>query len=192
MGATPQRPSFARPAWVAVAVVALAALGAAPYLVRQCDVCEAATSIFLSGVVPGKCTIGVTAVPAAVSLPVELSGSQRVQIGSVLQDCNGKRSYAIAVTSWNCALAPVGGKLLADGSTDRVPYTVEFNNPTSGGSQAVVTDLMASSCTGQIARSVTSSNVSNQTSTVYVNFTGVPDLTAGIYEDVVTISITMM
>lgn len=185
------RRSLARPAAVA-ALVAVVGLAVAPFLVRECDVCEAATSIFLSGVVAGKCNIDVTANAAAVGLPIDVSGAQRIQIGSVLQNCNGKRSYAISVTSWNCALAPTGAKLIAEGSSDVVPYSVEFNNPTSGGSQAVVTNLMASACTAQIARSVTSYNVSNQTSTVFVNFTGVPELMAGTYEDVVTIAITMM
>ncbi|MEQ9333854.1 hypothetical protein [Thalassobaculum sp.] len=172
--------------------LALAGLLAAPFLVRECDVCEAATSIFLSGYVAGKCTIGVTPDIEAVNLAVDTTAPQRVPIGSVLQDCNGKRSYAIAVTSWNCAAPPTGGKLMADGTDDYLPYTVEFNNPTTGGSQGVVTNLLATACTGQIARTVTSHNVSDETSTVYLNFTGSTELEAGTYEDVVTISITMM
>lgn len=192
MAIDPNTARLARPAAAAALVAAVIGLAAVPYLIRECDVCEAATSIFLSGVVAGKCTINVAANAAAVVLPVDVSGAQRIQVGSVLQDCNGTRSYAISVTSWNCALAPTGAKLIADDSPDVVPYSVEFNNPTSGGSQAVVTDLMASGCTGQIARSVTSHNVSSQTSTVFVNFTGIPELTAGTYEDVVTIAITMM
>jgi hypothetical protein len=181
-----------RTAGLAVAVIAVAGLAASPFLVRECDVCEAATSIFLSGYVAGKCTIDVTPDTQAVNLTIDTASPQRVLIGSVLQDCNGTRSYAISVTSWNCAAAPTGGKLLADGTDDYLPYTVEFNNPTSGGSQAVVANLLASSCTGQIARGVTSHNVNNETSTVYLNFTGSSDLEAGTYEDVVTISITMM
>ena len=191
----PQRkPAHCRTAAAAAAVVVIAAAAVAtsPYLVRECDVCEAATSIFLSGYVAGKCTIDVTPDAQAVNLTIDTVNPQRVLIGSVQQDCNGKRSYAIAVTSWNCAAAPTGGKLLASGSDDHLPYSVEFNNPTTGSSQAVVTNLLASSCTGQIARSVTSHNVQNETSTVYLNFSGSTELEAGNYEDVVTISITMM
>lgn len=180
-----------RTAAAAAAVAALAALVAAPFLVRECDVCAAASDIFLSGYVPGVCTIAVTEDAQAVSLPVTATGPQRVRVGTVLQTCNGRRTYVLLATSRNCAAAPAGGKLL-NADSDRLPYSVEFNNPTTGSSEPVVTGLLESACTNQVGRHVQSSRITNETSTVYVNFTGASDLAAGTYEDVVTISIYTM
>ena len=172
-------------------VLAAAALAAAPYLVRECDVCQAASDIFLSGYVPGVCTIVVTENAQASNLPITAAGAQRVLVGTVLQNCNGRRTYVLMATSRNCPASPVGGKLLND-AADRLPYSVEFNNPTTGMSYPVVTGLLQSACTDQVGRHVQFSRIRDETSSVYVNFTGAPDLAAGTYEDIVTISIYAM
>lgn len=175
----------------AAAVAAVALLAVTPVLVRECDVCEAASDIFLSGYVPGVCTIAVTEDAQATSLPITAAGAQRVRVGTVRQNCNGRRTYALMATSRHCAASPTGAKLLNDES-DRLRYSVEFNNPSTGLSDPVVTGLLDSACTNQIGRLVLFSRIRDETSTVYVNFTGAPDLAAGTYEDVVTISIYAM
>lgn len=190
---TPWNHKRTRAAALIVAAVAVAALAAAPFLVRECDVCEAASDIFLSGYVPGVCTIAVTEDAQAIDLPLGAPGSQRIRVGSVLQNCNGRRTYTITVSSRNCAAAPAGAKLLNDEDTaSALPYSVEFNNPTTGGSDAVVTGLLASACSNQIGRYVNFTRIQNESSTVYVNLVGAADLAAGTYEDVVTISIYAM
>lgn len=172
------------------APVAIGLIGA-PYLLQECDVCDAASTILLSGMVAGKCTVGVSADAQAANLPITTSGAQRVLVGTLLQNCTGSRSYTLAVSSMNCAISPTGGKLRSDDSGEYLSYSAEFNNPTTGGSQAVVTGLLASACTGQIGRQVTSAKVTNETSSLYVNFAGTPGLGAGTYQDIVTISLNM-
>lgn len=172
------------------APVAIGLIGA-PYLLRECDVCDAASTILLSGMVAGKCTVGVSADTQAANLPITASGAQRVLVGTLLQNCTGTRSYTLAVSSMNCAVSPTGGKLRSDDSGEYLSYSAEFNNPTTGGSQAVVSGLLASACTSQIGRQVTSAKVTNETSSLYVNFAGTPGLGAGTYQDIVTISLNM-
>ncbi len=175
----------------AAAVAVIGGLIAAPYLVRECDVCDAASTILLSGAVAGKCTVAVTADAQAANLPITVAGAQRVLVGTMLQNCTGNRSYTLAVSSMNCAISPAGGKLHSDDSGEYLSYAAEFNNPTTGGSQAVVSGLLASACTGQIGRQVTSAKINNETSSLYVNFAGNPGLGAGTYQDIVTISLNM-
>lgn len=174
---------------VGLVVVGVGFFGALRFI-GECDVCEAAT-IMLIGVVPGKCSITVVPGAQASNLPISASGAQRVVIGTVQQNCTGNRSYTLSVTSTNCPTAPTGGKVVVPVWGDYLRYSVEFVNPTTGGSQADVIGLMASSCTNQIARVVDHAHISGETSTVYTNFTGDTTLTAGTYEDVVLISLTM-
>lgn len=149
----------------------------------------AATQLMLSGSVAKKCTIAVTAAPEAATLALE-AGVQHVPIGSVLQDCNGRRGYTLEVLSSNCLAAPQGAKLLTGSSASGLSYSVEAHNPTNGGSAAVVTGLLSTACTGQIARDVTHALIKDETSTLYVNYTGGSGLDAGLYQDVLTISLT--
>lgn len=174
-----------------MAAIIAGGLVAVPYLLKECDVCDAASTILLSGVVAGKCTVGVTADAQAVNLPITAAGAQRVLVGTMLQNCTGNRSYTLAITSMNCSISPSGGKLRSDDSGEYLSYSAEFNNPTTGGSQAVVNGLLASACTGQIGRQVTSAKITNETSSLYVNFAGTPGLAAGTYQDIVTISLNM-
>ncbi len=185
-------PNF-RKAWLALALAAALTGGAltAPWVLDVCDVCEAATAILLSGTVEGKCTINVSSTSEAVELPITAPGAHRIMIGSALQDCNGRRSYIVSVSSMSCAVAPAGGKILNTGSDEFLPYSAEFVNPATGGSTPVVTGLLATSCVGQVGREVTHGKVTNETSQIYLNFTGSSDLGAGTYQDVVTISLNM-
>lgn len=176
------------------AIITLAAAAAAAgltFLAGQCDVCDAASSILLSGVVPGKCTMTVTADAQAANLPITGAGAHRVLVGTIVQNCTGTRSYTVGMTSMNCAFSPTGGKVMNEEAGEYLSYSGEFNNPTTGGSQAVVTGLLASACTGQIGRQVTSGHITNETSSLYINFTGSPALAAGTYQDIVTISLNM-
>jgi hypothetical protein len=166
-------------------------LAAIPVLVRDCALCAHSGSILISGTVPGKCTVAVSTDSAAANLPITANGTQRVQVATALQDCTGNRSYVLTVSSMNCAFDPVGAKLRSVESSDYLRYSVEFNNPTTGGSQPIVTGLLESACTEQIAREVNKGKTSNETSTVFVNFAGLPGLAAGVYQDVVTISLNM-
>lgn len=177
--------------WAGVVSAVVAAAFIASLIIEECDVCEAATSILLSGTVLGKCTIAVSSTPEAINLNIISPTTQRIRIGSVQQDCNGRRSYIVTMTSMNCATAPAGGKMLDPVSGDYLSYSGEFANPTTGGSSPSVTGLLATSCTGQTGRTVTNADIRGESSTVYVNFTGSPTLGAGVYQDVVTISLNM-
>lgn len=178
---------------LALGLTAAVAVGALtlPGLLDVCDVCEAATAILLSGTVDGKCTINVSSTSQSVELPIGTPQAHRVMIGSALQDCNGKRSYIVSITSMNCARAPAGGKILDPVSGDFISYSAEFINPATGGSDPSVPGLLASSCVGQVGREVVQGKVTNETSQIYLNFTGSADLSAGTYQDVVTISLNM-
>jgi len=176
---------------LAAAVAVLGAAAALPFVVGNCDICDAANSILLAGVVAGKCTVAVTADAQAATLPITAAGAQRVLVGTIQQNCTGTRSYSIGMSSMNCAFSPTGGKVMNEDANEYLPYSGEFNNPTTGGSQAVVTGLLASACTNQIGRQVTKGHISNETSSLYINFTGSPVLAAGTYQDVVTISLNM-
>jgi hypothetical protein len=175
----------------------LAALGASAiaailWFSPDCDVCEAANQILLQGTVAQNCTINVTANPSASNLPLTASGAQHVTVGTVLQSCNKKNGYTLVVTSANCASpVPTGAKVYDSVSGDYLSYSAEFTNPTTGGSASDVTGLLGSACSGQNGRDVTNAKISNETSTVYVNFTGSSTLSAATYTDTLTITMNV-
>lgn len=175
----------------AAGLVVFAGVVGAAVLAPDCDVCEAATSILLSGVVLGKCTLAVTPDPNASNLSLTATGPQHVIVGTALQDCSGSRSYTITVTSTNCAGAPTGGKLVDPISGDWLSYSAELTNPPTGGSQTDVAGLMASSCTNQVGRAVTHAHITGETSTLYVNYAGSTSLSAGTYQDTIVLSLNM-
>ena len=151
-------------------------------------VCVAQNQILLQGVVSAQCSIVVTPLPAASALPLTTVGAQRIQVGTVLQNCNKKTGYTLTVTSANCATpTPAGAKVYDSVSLGVVPYSAEFGNPATGGSVVSVTGLLASACTAATGRSVTSALIVNETSTVWVNFTGSALLAAGTYLDTLTL-----
>jgi hypothetical protein len=151
---------------------------------------RAAEQITLTGAVTPNCTITATADPNASNLLLT-DGAQHVTIGTLAQSCNKKAGYTIAVTSTNCATAPAGGKLLGSAGGETLAYSVESHNPTTGGSSATVTGLIASSCTGQNARSVANAKISGETSTIFVNYTGNSGLGADTYQDVITFTMNV-
>jgi hypothetical protein len=150
----------------------------------------AASQIALIGNVLRKCTLDAQPHTNASNLPLTAAGAQRLQIASIVQDCNGRTGYTLDVFSTNCAATPTGAKVIDPVSSEYLSYSVESRNPTTGGSDPVVTGLMATACSGQVARDVSHAIIHNQTSTFYVNFTGAPELGAGIYQDTLTITIT--
>jgi hypothetical protein len=148
----------------------------------------AQSTILLQGVVSAQCSIVVTSLAAASALPLTTSGAQRIEVGTVLQNCNKKTGYNIVVTSANCATpTPAGAKVLGSAAAYTVPYSVEFDNSATGGSQTTVTGLLATVCTAAVGRGVTSALIVAETSTVWVNYTGVPLLAADTYLDTLTI-----
>jgi hypothetical protein len=160
-------------------------------LFSDCEICEAANQILLQGTVAQNCTIDVTAAGAATNLPLTAGGSQHVQVGTVLQNCNKKIGYTLTVASLNCSAGTAGAKVVDPVSAEVLAYSAEFTNPTDGGSQADVTDLLQSACTSQVARDVTNWKARNETSTVFVNFTGDSGLAAGTYQDTLTITMNV-
>lgn len=156
-----------------------------------CEICQAANDILLQGTVAQNCTVDVTTLAAAGNLPLTTAGAQRVQVGSVLQNCNKKVGYTLVVSSATCATAPTGAKISDPVSGETLAYSGEFANPTTGGSTASVTGLLASSCDTQIGRDVTNAKITAETSTVFVNFTGNAALAAGTYQDTLTVTMNV-
>jgi hypothetical protein len=148
-------------------------------------------TILLQGVVAANCSIVVTADPAASALPLTVAGAQRIKIGTILQNCNKKTGFTLKVESAGCAALPVGAKVIDPVSGESVPYSVEFNNPTTGGSLAIVTGLLATTCMAAVGREVTAAKVVTESSNLYVNYTGVPLLAAGTYQDTITITLNL-
>lgn len=161
------------------------------WLFTDCDICEAANQIILVGTVAQNCTLNVTPSAGASNLPLTTTGAQHIQVGTVLQSCNKKAGYTITIDSANCATAPTGAKVSDSVSGENLSYSAEFQNPTTGGSAADVPGLLATSCTGPIARDVNNAKISSESSTVFVNFTGSSSLAAGTYQDTLTISMNV-
>jgi len=163
---------------------------AGSWLMEDCDICEAATTILLQSTVPQTCTINVTADPNAANLNLVAAGAQHVRVGTVAQSCNKKIGYTIAVTSTNCTSTPTGAKVLDSVSNESLGYSVEFDNPPTGGSSDV-TNLLATACAGQTGRNVTNAKISGESSTIYVNYTGNAGLGAGAYQDTLTLAMNV-
>jgi len=188
----PRTPRKLKLLLVSGAAAALIVGGAAGvWFAEDCEICEAATTILLQSTVAQNCTINVTTDPNAGNLPLTASGAQHVQIGAAIQSCNKKVGYTLSLTSANCAAAPVGAKVVDPVSAESLAYSAEFVNPTTGGSTADVTGLLASACTGQIGRDVTNWKTNNETSTLFVNFTGDGGLAAGTYQDTLTVTMNI-
>lgn len=190
----PFQTTSAKRKWLigAGSVAALIAVGAgAMWYADDCDICEAATTILLQGTVAQNCTLSVTTDAVAANLPLTTPGAQHVQVGSALQSCNKKIGYTLNLAATNCAAAPVGAKVVDTVSTEVLAYSAEFANPTTGGSVAEVTGLLATACNAPTARDVTNFKVDSETSAIFVNFTGNALLASGTYQDTLTITITI-
>lgn len=152
---------------------------------------DAASQITLTGTVAPNCTISVTPNPSAANLNLT-DGAQHVTVGTVVQSCNKKSGYTIAVTSANCASpSPNGAKLVGSSGGEKLTYSVESHNPSTGGSTPTVTGLLASSCSGQNARVVSNTKISAETSTMFVNYTGNASLGADTYQDTLTFTMNV-
>lgn len=148
-------------------------------------------TITLTGTVATNCNLVVTPASAASSLDLS-NGVKRVQVGSVLQNCNKNAGYLLIVASLNCPATPTGAKLVGALNAEVVPYSVEANNPTTGGSQAVVTGLLATACSGAAAvtaRDVAGAKITGETSQIFVNYSGSSGLSADSYADTLTITL---
>jgi hypothetical protein len=175
---------------VAAAAAALAGGAGVFWFYGDCDICQAATTIPLSGTVAMNCTINVTSTSGASNLNLT-GGVTRIQVGDVIQSCNDKAGYTLAVTSANCSSpTPTGAKVYDSVSGDFVSYSGEFANPTTGGSQASVIGLLATACSNQIGRNVTGAKISGEDSSVWINYTGNPNLSAATYTDTLTVVLT--
>jgi len=172
----------------AVRVFALLALS---FIAAPGNSLAADQGILLQGIVSANCSIAVTADPAASALPLAVAGAQRIKVGTVLQNCNKKTGYTLKVESANCAALPVGAKVIDPVSGESLPYSVEFNNPTTGGSPAIVANLLANTCQAVAGREVTNAKVVTESSQIYVNYTGSPLLAAGTYQDTVTVTLNL-
>lgn len=137
------------------------------------------------------CTLGASSTPLAMLLPVTAASPQHIQVGTVLQDCIGTVSYTLVVTSANCLLSPAGAKLRDPISKEYVRYSVEFNNPTSGGSQPVVLGLLASVCANAVGRDVNRAKITHESSAIVIDFTGTAMLAAGTYSDTLTVTLNI-
>ena len=150
-------------------------------------------SITLRGSMAAHCQIAVTPTASATNLDLE-NGVIRVEIGTVLQNCNKKDGYTLTVASNNCATGTAGAKLIGLTQGEVLPYSVEFSNPATGGSQTTVSNLLSSACSGATVitgRDVTAAKIKDETSHVFVNYTGNADSAADTYEDTLVITMTV-
>lgn len=151
-------------------------------------------NIPLSGSMAQNCTISVTPTVEASNLDLS-DGAKRVRVGDVLQNCNKKVGYRLTVNSDNCGTGTPGAKLIgAEASPENLRYSVEFNNPTTGGSQAIVTGLLSTQCTGDtyiLGRAVANAKIRNETSNIYINYTGDSGLAADSYTDILRLTMTV-
>lgn len=146
-------------------------------------------SCHATGAGAANCSLGFTATPQAVLLPVTTVSAQRVQVGTVSQNCNGTISYVLVVASADCVASPAGAKLQDPTSREFVAYSVEFSNPYAYGGPLSVTGLLANACANAVGRDVNFAKVNHEDSAVFINFTGVSSLAAGTYSD--TLSVTL-
>ncbi|MHB1204666.1 MAG: hypothetical protein ACYCZX_03785 [Rhodospirillaceae bacterium] len=166
-------------------------IGAAAAIAFAWTAAQGASQIILNGSVSQNCAINVTPDAGASTLDLTTSGARRVQVGAVSQTCNKKAGYSLAVTSANCAAAPAGAKLTGSTAGATLAYSVESNNPTTGGSSAIVTGLLATACTGQNARVVSNAKINGENSTLFVNYTGDGGLSADTYQDTLTLTMNV-
>ncbi|MCX5786976.1 MAG: hypothetical protein NTX64_00475 [Elusimicrobia bacterium] len=137
-----------------------------------------------SGAGAANCTFAFNANPLAMLLPVTSATPQRIQ-------GNGNASYSLVVASGNCLLSQAGAKLMDSSTMGSVRYSVEFDNPATGGSQPVVTGLLATSCSNADGRDVAKTKISNESSAVFINFTGSTLLWSGTYGDTLSLTLNM-
>ena len=171
--------------------IAFAALLAGMVFTGTAAEAQQTGTISLIGTVSQQCSIIVT--PGSQAANLDLSnGNKRVEVGTALQNCNKKAGYTLHVLSQNCTVGTPGAKLIGTVGGETLRYSVEFNNPPTGGSQTVVTGLLATACSGAaavIGRDVTNQKIHDEISTIYVNYLGDSGLASDSYTDTLTITL---
>ena len=191
--------------------------GFAYWYFGDCDICYAAQTGTLTarGTLPPTCNIVVNQTAGALTLNLETGGAVRQQAGTVTATCNKKAGFTLSVASANCSSIPVNGvgvpesptagakmldTLVPVADSDWIQFSIEFANV--GGAtwtvdQASRTLLLNANCPGApgaLGNTVTGKVTGDQlVSTLFVNFTGAAagTLSAGTYEDVVTVTMTV-
>ena len=138
-----------------------------------------------------NCRFDFNATSLASLLSISSSATQRIHVGDIVQNCSGNGNYSLFIASANCAFSPTGAKLVEPTTRESLGYSVEFDNPTDGGSQPVVTGLLAAACSNAEGRDVDKSKISNESSAVYINYTGSTVLAAGTYDDTLSVTLNM-
>lgn len=145
-------------------------------------------TLTIRGTAGAACSISITPASGATTLPITTAGAQVVTVGRVLQTCNNAAGYTLEVASGTCSTAPTGAKL-SDGATHNLAYSVNADNTQPPDGTWEVTGLLASACTGQIARTVVTTVTADNTD-LGVAFTGNATLFPGTYQDVITVTMT--
>lgn len=141
--------------------VSVVALGSFTSLPAAAD---ARGQIQLRGVVPAMCTVAI--VDSGTNLDL-VRGQALVPVASVQEQCNSASGYTVTVASRN------GGELRRDGSNSGVGYTLHY-----GGASGTGTIAADRAVSGEIRQN-----------TLAVSLPPTADIAAGIYVDVVTISV---
>ena len=175
--------------WLIGSAAAGALILGGVWLFTECDVCEAASTILLSSNVSANCSINVTPDNNAQNLVLISTPAQPVVVGTITQNCNKKAGYTLTVASANCT----SGARLVDPSPggEFLAYSVQFTNPLTGNSTSPVTGLLASACGNPTGRDVSGAKIKDELSTVYVAYTGDPNLAAGTYQDTLTLTMNV-
>jgi hypothetical protein len=171
----------------------LATLVAAAVLLGVTAAAQQSGTITLIGTVSQNCSLQITPTAAATNLDLS-GGNKRIEVGTALQNCNKKSGYTLQVLSQNCAAGTLGAKFIGTVAGESLNYSVEFNNPPTGGSQTTVTDLLATACSGATAvtgRDVTNEKINNEISRIYVNYSGNSGLASDSYTDTLTVVLVL-
>lgn len=186
-------------------LAAVSALAAALVLASESIFPAQTGQIPVSATVGQGCGIATTVdvgLPSALGRALTTPGSHIVTVGSVIQTCNKKAGFTLAVSSLNCPTtalgslaAAAGAKLIngSPGSEEYQMYSVTFTNP-SGANPA---GLLATICTPAIGREVTGAKVAGQSSSIDIAFTtGINDVGgdiagAGTFSDVLVFEMSV-
>lgn len=113
--------------------------------------CLSQGHIYLRGVVPAHCSIAVSVFPAASVRPLTAAGLRRIEVGTILQNCNQRTGFTLTAASADGTPAPAGAEVFDAVPLGVLPYSVESDKPATGSGVA-----------GKL--------IVNGTSTLYVNF----------------------
>jgi len=138
---------------------------------------QTSATLFLRGVVLGKIDISSTIVETNI---INLSGSQSMMLGSIFLSSNTTNGYSVTIMSRNGGVM----KSSASGEAEALPYSLNF-----GGIDGI--DLSNSF---QLSFA-SNGDMSGTEYPLMVNFPGIDSmnnpLSPGVYEDIVTITISV-